>query len=95
MKKEPVSIVTDLRRRECHICGYSGDLQLHHMIHGQNRRLADLDGLTCWLCVRCHTELHDHGINDRGLQQEAQRAWMVRHGKDEGAWIERYGKSYL
>lgn len=90
-----VSIVADLHQRECYICHYGGDLELHHMIHGSNRALADEDRLTCWLCNRCHRALHDRGYHDRLLQQEAQFAWMRHNHKGVDEWIARYGKSYI
>ena len=95
MNKEPISIVTDLKRHECYICGIGGDLALHHMLHGNKRRLADEDGLTCWLCPRCHTNLHDHGIKDRDLEQIAQQAWQRHNKQGIPAFIKRYGVNYL
>lgn len=69
---------------------------LHHMIHGTaNRKLADEDGLTVYLCRQHHAALHDKGLHDLYLQQEAQKAWMKHYGKSIDDFIQRYGKSYL
>ena len=89
------SIVTNLEDRRCYICGYQGDLALHHMLHGTNRKKADEDGLTCWLCVPCHTRLHDQGYKDRDLQMVAQMCWQKHYGLGIPGFIARYGKSYL
>jgi len=66
------------------------------MLHGTaNRRLADEDGLTVYLCRAHHAALHDKGLYDLILQQEAQKAWMDHYGKSVDDFISRYGKSYL
>lgn len=96
MKRETVSIMCDLREKKCYLCGYGGELELHHAIHGTaNRRLADEDGLVVYLCPVCHRALHDQGWRDRDLEQAAQFAWMMRHGFAVNDFIKRYGKSYL
>lgn len=68
----------------------------HHMLHGTSRRkLAEEDGLKCFLCRTCHMALHDKGIYDLVLQQEAQKAWMDHYNKTAEDFIKRYGKNYL
>lgn len=80
----------------CYFCARYGNLEKHHCIHGTaNRRLADEDGLFVWLCHRCHMQLHDKGIGDKGLQIVAEKAWMQRYGKTEEDFIKRYGKNYI
>lgn len=70
-------------------------LERHHALHGTaNRRLADQDGLTVWLCPRCHRELHDKGTGDRVLQRAAESIWLRTYGNRE-EFIKRYGKSRL
>ena len=84
------------KRVECYICGKQDVLHCHHAMHGYaNRKKADMDGLWVWLCPRDHMDLHDHGIHDDELKQDAQRAWMKTYRKDKQAWIDRYGKSFL
>lgn len=69
---------------------------LHHCLHGTSRRkLADEDGLTVYLCRPHHAALHDKGLYDLVLQQEAQQAWMDYYHKSVEDFIKRYGKSYL
>lgn len=86
------SIIQD--SKECYLCGRSDSLECHHAIHGTaNRRLADQDGLTVWLCIDCHTNLHQRGWHDRELKQVAQTAWERTYGARE-EFIKRYGKSY-
>lgn len=82
------------KRRECYVCGGRGD-ELHHCIHGSNRKLADDDGLTVWLCRECHHRLHSLGEYDNDLKKIAQAAWEA--GKEEArhAFIRRYGRNYL
>ena len=80
----------------CYFCARYGNLEKHHCLHGTaNRRLADEDGLFVWLCHRCHMQLHDKGIGDKGLQIVAEKAWMQRYGKTEEDFIKRYGKNYI
>ena len=91
----------NLDDRQCYICLKRGFhtyryTELHHCIHGNaNRRLADKDGLTVWLCKYHHMMLHDHGENDLELQQEAQTRWMEYYEKSIDEFRKRYGKSYL
>lgn len=79
--------------KTCFLCGISESLHNHHCIHGMNRKLADQDGLTVWLCVECHTNLHQRGWHDAELKKIAQEAWEKSYG-DEEAFRKRYGKSY-
>lgn len=78
----------------CYLCGASGTVQLHHCIHGYNRKKADEDGLTVWLCVECHTNLHQRGIDDKELKAIAEKKWCEHYGKTREDFIKRYGKSY-
>lgn len=93
------SIMQD--ERECYICANLGFhtykyLELHHCIHGNaNRRIADKDGLTVWLCKYHHARLHDNGEWDKELQKLAQQKWMEVYERGVDEWISRYGKSFL
>ena len=42
--------------RRCFICGSRDRVELHHIFGGMNRKRADEDGLTVFLCARCHRE---------------------------------------
>ena len=81
---------------ECRLCHRTGEMDVHHMLHGTGRRkLADEDGITCMLCRSCHTRLHDQGIGDLMLRQEGERIWLHRTGGSIAQFRRRYGKNYL
>ena len=81
--------------RRCWFCKSQKNLELHHCIHGTaNRKLADEDGLTVWLCHECHQNLHDHGDGDEELKHEAMLAWMFEYNKTKKDFLKRYGKMY-
>lgn len=86
------SIISTEKR--CFLCGQQNGLTLHHCVHGANRKKADEDGLTVYLCVLCHTNLHQRGWHDKDLKVIAQKAWESHYGTTED-FIDRYGKSYL
>ena len=85
--------------RECWACKTTLNLHRHHCIYGiANRRKAEEDGLTVYLCVRHHTEPHTgvHGGNrqlDLELKKEAQKAYERLHG--HYAYMRRYHINYL
>lgn len=76
----------------CFLCGRSGPLHTHHMIHGSRRRLADRYGLTVRLCPDCHRRLHDLGEHDRDLKELAQIWFEEKHGHEE--FMRVFGKNY-
>lgn len=83
-----------LQTDECRICGIWGEhLHTHHMLHGSMRKKADEYGLTCKLCHKCHTLLHDKGLHDLELQQEAQRMFESKYGHEK--FMEVFGKNFL
>ena len=77
----------------CHICGRTGMLQKHHCLHGSRSKAADRHDLTVWLCLHCHQELHDHGVCDLQLEQEAQRYFEEKYGHEQ--YMKEFGKNYL
>lgn len=81
------------KERECYLCGRSYPLHRHHVLHGFNRKKADQDGLTVYLCIDCHIALHQLGFHDRELKKVAQEAWEHRYGTTED-FVKRYGKNY-
>lgn len=87
-------------RKECYFCGKVLDLELHHCIHGTaNRRLADEDGLTVWLCFDHHRGrfgVHSDNVEkDNLLKRVAERAYLRYYKKTVDDFIKRYGKNYL
>lgn len=82
-------------RKQCFICGRHGPLDVHHCISGTaNRKMADMYGLTVYLCRDCHRALHDKGLYDKELKQFAQRQWEASYGSRE-EFRQLFGKSWL
>lgn len=82
------------KRYACENCGIQRDLQVHHCLHGADRKKADRDGLTVYLCPLCHKRLHsvDYKL-DLKFKQLAQREYEKEHGHE--AYMSRYHKNYL
>lgn len=85
------------QNEQCYECGTTQGLQVHHCIHGTaNRTLADEDGLTVYLCWRCHNRLHNGDARlDHKLMRLAERRYLDFYKKDVKDFIARYGKNYL
>lgn len=86
--------------KRCYRCGTKSNLHLHHILFGRNRKKADEDGLTIYLCYYCHEGTNGvHGLNghklDMELKQMAQKRWMDFYNRDSEDFIKRYGKNYL
>lgn len=77
----------------CHLCGRTGVLQKHHCLHGIRRKAADRHDLTVWLCADCHRLLHDKGVGDLQLEQEAQKHFEDQYGHEK--YMQEFGKNYL
>lgn len=70
--------------------------QEHHCLHGFGRRkVADADGLTVYLCEKCHRLLHDKGFHDKDMEQLAEKTWLEHYNKSIEDFIQRYGRNYL
>lgn len=87
------SIIQGDQKDRCYICGRHGNTHVHHMLHGVHRKNADHYGLTVHLCYTCHMNLHDHGIKDLDLEQEAQRAFERKYGHKEFMTV--FGRNWL
>ena len=87
------SILQD--KKECFICHTTEGLENHHCIHGTaNRKVADMYGLTVYLCHGCHTKVHDTDRKlDLMLIQYAQREFEKTHSREE--FRQCFGKSWL
>ena len=87
--------------KKCYVCETTYNLHSHHCIHGTaNRKLADQDGLTVYLCYEHHEGTNGvHSKNGHELDLElkilAQKRWMEYYDKTEDDFRKRYGKSYL
>lgn len=77
----------------CYICGSTQGIQHHHMLHGSMRAMADKYGLVVPLCYKCHTLLHDKGLHDKELQEEAQRIFESKYSRVE--FMATFGKSFI
>lgn len=84
----------------CFVCGSKTNLHLHHVLFGKNRKNADKDGLTVWLCYQHHEGTNGvHGKNghelDNQLKYIAEQAWLKYYNKTQEEFIKRYGKNYI
>lgn len=85
---------------ECYICGSSGPLHLHHIFFGTaNRKVSDKYGLTCKLCLFCHTEgnnaVHKNAEVANRLHKVGQIHAMTVLGWDVDRFRKEIGKNYL
>lgn len=94
------SIVCNQNIKQCYVCGAKYNLHLHHIMFGKNRKKADEDGLTVWLCYQHHEGTNGvHGKNghdlDTRLKEIAEDIWIKHNDKEIKDFITRYGKNYL
>lgn len=94
------SIVCNQDIKQCYVCGAKHNLHLHHIIFGKNRKKADQDGLTVWLCYDHHEGTNGvHGKNghnlDIKLKTIAEDIWIKHYNKNIDDFIIRYGKNYI
>lgn len=87
-------------KKECYKCHIKSNLHLHHVVYGKNRKKADKDGLTVYLCYEHHEGTYGvHGKYghelDMKLKQIAQKKWQDYYKKTEEDFIKRYRKSYI
>lgn len=92
------SIIND--KKECFVCHKKNFLHLHHIFFGRNRKKADEDGLTVYLCYFHHEgDYGVHGKNghdlDKQLKEMAEKKWMEINNKTIDDFIDRYKKNYL
>ena len=94
------SIVINQDDKQCIVCGKRENLHLHHIIFGRNRKKADEDGLTVWLCYEHHEGTYGvHGKYGHSLDMQlkclAERMWVQKNSKTEEDFIKKYGRNYL
>ena len=93
------SIIRGDRKGVCYICKRICPTENHHIFRGKNRKRADADGMTVYLCHWCHNEppngVHYNKFNDIRLKMMAQRTWMDYYGKTVEDFIIAYGRNYL
>lgn len=89
------SIIQREDDRRCYLCEAQGMLETHHCIKGSNRKIADREGLTVYLCPACHRLLHDTGRDEKKLMQIAEAVWMAVNSKTKDDFRMLFGKNYI
>ena len=98
MNKRYSIITRDMTR--CVECGRY-DVELHEVFFGTaNRKISIEDGLVIPLCKAFHHNGNLIGIHkDKDLNEKwkkkAQKRWQEFYGRDEEAFIKRYGRNCL
>lgn len=87
-------------KKICYVCGTENNLHLHHILFGKNRKKADEDGLTLYLCYEHHEGTYGvHGKNghelDIRLKKVAEYRWCEFYNKTPEQFMKRYGRNYL
>lgn len=87
-------------KKVCYVCGNKNNLHLHHIIFGKNRKKADEDLLTVYLCREHHEGTNGvHGKNghelDLKLKKIAEERWLEHYNKTIDDFISRYNRNYL
>lgn len=86
--------------RVCFICGSRQNVELHHIFGASNRGKSDEDGLTVYLCSKCHREgrysAHGSGEVAQMLHVIGELMWLRAHPAANIAdFRRRYGRNYL
>ena len=86
--------------KECFVCMKKNNLHLHHIMFGKNRKKADEDKLTVYLCWQHHEGTNGvHGKNghelDMKLKHIAEQTWCKYYNKTIDDFRIRYGKNYI
>lgn len=69
----------------CYVCGDKA-VDMHHALHGADKKLSEEYGLMIPLCRDCHNRVHHVGGElDNELKQAAQREFLIKI----------FGKCYL
>lgn len=94
-RKEPKSIIDGDRAGECFMCKQCGDIQLHHIYKGKNRKVSDKHGFVVHLCSDCHSFLHGNEghLMDIYLQKTCQLAFEENHNRER--FMELIGRNYI
>lgn len=79
-------------RKECFLCGRWTGLEVHHIFNGPWRKIAEEDGLTCYLCRDCHRRVHEEAEVRLRLKEVGQFIYEQSHTREE--FVRRYGKNY-
>lgn len=93
------SIIPGNRKGVCFMCRRVCCTEEHHIFRGKNRKRADADGMTVYLCHFCHNEpprgVHFNKLNDTRLKVMAELYWVEHYEKTVEDFIKAYGRNYL
>ena len=93
------SIMPGNTKGVCYICRRVCCTEEHHIFRGKNRKRADADGMTVYLCHFCHNEppngVHYNKAKDLRLKQIGESVWMSHYGKTVDEFIQAYGRNYI
>ena len=89
--------ILDTEPNVCYICRRVGYTEIHHVLYGALRKIADDNGLTCYLCYECHRGtkgVHGRDGNDlnRYLKAHVQQEYEKLHSHKE--WMQLVGRDY-
>lgn len=81
----------------CYLCDAQGIVEVHHVMGGSYRQIADSYGLTVELCPACHRFIHSAKGTEtrRQLQHDKQQEAMDKLGWNVNDWISVFSKSWL
>ena len=90
--------ILDTEPNVCYICRRVGYTEYHHILFAGLRKIADDNGLTCYLCYECHRGtkgVHGRDGNDlnRYLKAHVQQEYEKLHSHEE--WMKLVGRSYI
>lgn len=85
---------------QCFLCGRWGNLEIHHIFGGANRKKSQKYGLTVALCgIKCHREgkraVHRYNKTAQKLHKYGQRKFMKEQGATVEDFRKMFGKNYL
>ena len=93
------SIIPGDRKGVCYLCKRVGTTECHHIFRGKNRKRADMDGMTVYLCHFCHNVspmgVHYNKMKDIKLKEIGESVWLRHYGKTTADFIKAYGMNYL
>lgn len=93
------SIIKGNFKGTCYLCRRCTITENHHVFGGANRKKADKEGLTVYLCHYCHNEppngVHFNRERNIRLKQIGQKTWMEHYNKTVEDFIKHYGKNYI
>lgn len=81
--------------KECLICG-NPNVEVHHVMFGPDRKNADINGLTVYLCPEHHRGNegpHHNKPFDVALKKLAQQTYLETHTQEE--WMAIFMRNYL